>query len=52
MILVRFSNFGQGASYNDIGALDFIYAGIWSGLFYGIGGLIGLCASYERRKYQ
>jgi len=52
VICIRYSNFGNGVSYDHIGALDYVVAGIWAGLLYGIAGLLGLCGSYNRESVQ
>ncbi|XP_057367819.1 uncharacterized protein LOC130688829 [Daphnia carinata] len=51
-ITIRYTNLAAGYTENSVGNLDFVFAGLWSSLFYGIGGLVGLCASYECKKHQ
>lgn len=51
-ITIRYTNLGAGYTDNAVGNLDYVFAGLWSSLLYGIGGLVGLCASYEGRKTQ
>jgi hypothetical protein len=51
-IVTRYSNFGQGLDYNNIGGLDYIFAGIWAGWFYGVAGIVGIFGSYERKRVQ
>lgn len=51
-IVVRYSNLALGPDYDNIGGLDYIFAGIWTGFFYGVAGIIGICASYERKRSQ
>ncbi|EFX88269.1 hypothetical protein DAPPUDRAFT_96294 [Daphnia pulex] len=51
-IVIRYSNFGQGPDYNNIGGLDYIFAGIWAGWFYGVAGIVGIFGSYERKRVQ
>jgi hypothetical protein len=51
-IVIRYSNFGQGPDYNNIGGLDYIFAGIWAGWFYGVAGIVGIVGSYERKRVQ
>ena len=52
IIPLRYTNYGQGIEYNDIGGLDFIFAGVWAGICYGVCGLVGICCSYTRKKSQ
>ena len=42
----------MGPDYNDIGGLDSISAGYWAGLLYGTVGMLGISASYERKRSQ
>lgn len=50
---MRYSNFGlMYSEMDDIGSLDFVLAGIWAGIFYGLAGLLGLFGSYERKRSQ
>ncbi|KAI9562812.1 hypothetical protein GHT06_010267 [Daphnia sinensis] len=51
-IVVRYTNLGQGPDYDDIGSLDYVFAGIWAGCCYGVAGIIGICGSYERGRTQ
>ncbi|KAK4025566.1 hypothetical protein OUZ56_014628 [Daphnia magna] len=51
-IVVGYTNLGQGPDYDDIGSLDYVFAGIWAGCCYGVAGIIGICGSYERRRNQ
>jgi len=47
-LFIRFDfNFEYG--FDD---LDLIGCGIWAGVLYGIGGIIGLCASYQHKHSQ
>lgn len=50
--MVRYSNFTLGPDYDEIGGLDYVFAGIWTGFSFGIAGIVGICASYERKRSQ
>ncbi|KAI9559948.1 hypothetical protein GHT06_013955 [Daphnia sinensis] len=47
MILIRFNS---PNSLIRFASLDLISPGVWGSLFYGLGGLLGICAAYERRQ--
>ncbi|XP_046449562.1 uncharacterized protein LOC124198004 [Daphnia pulex] len=51
-ITIRYTNLCAGITENSVGNLDYVYAGLWSSLSYGIAGLVGMCASYTRRRKQ
>jgi hypothetical protein len=47
MILIRFNS---PNSLIRFASLDLISPGVWGSLFYGLGGLLGICAAYERSQ--
>ena len=47
MILIRFN---AANSLIKFASLDLISPGVWGSLFYGLGGILGMCAAYERRQ--
>lgn len=52
VITSRYSNFGMLDVYDPISGLDFVFVGLWAGLLFGITGLIGMCASYDKNVHR
>lgn len=51
-IAVRYTNFGMTDDIvtDEITLLDYVFAGMWAGILYGVAGLFGMCGSYERNR--
>ena len=54
LITSRYSNFGDldNGETDSITKLDYVFAGLWSGTLYVIAGLVGMCASYNSRRWR